>query len=218
MAAQIFAIGIVFGLIFKTPIQEFLPFLAVSLITWTFISGSIVDGSLAYVNSEAQIKQLRIQHYVFAIRSIWKNALMFCHHLVIIPVVFLIFFRAPNLAMLLALLGVLLTIAFLLSVTVVLAFINARYRDVQQILSSGMMMVFYITPVIWQPNLIPSGVAHLLLGLNPFYHFLQVIRLPLLGQTPTLENWLVSTFVTIGAAVIAYFVSKKLKDRLAYWV
>jgi lipopolysaccharide transport system permease protein len=88
----------------------------------------------------------------------------------------------------------------------------------QQIIASVMIVVFYVTPVIWKPNLIPDGTAHLLLGLNPFYHFLQITRLPLLGQSPTFENWSLAIFAALVASIIAYFAAKKFQSRLAYWV
>jgi lipopolysaccharide transport system permease protein len=88
----------------------------------------------------------------------------------------------------------------------------------QQIVSSVMVVVFYVTPVIWQPSLIPGETAHLLLGLNPFYHFLQIIRLPILGQAPTFENWSLAILITLLTGLVAYLASKKFQNRLAYWV
>jgi ABC-type polysaccharide/polyol phosphate export permease len=218
MSVQIVAIGLVFGLIFGVGLQEFLPFLATSLILWSFFSSSILDGSMGFVTSEAILRQLPIPHYVHLLRSLWKNVLMLGHNLVILPVVFLVFLRMPTWNLLLLVPGFILTTAFLFSATYVLALITTRFRDMQQILSSVMTVVFYVTPVIWQPSLIPGGTAHLLLGLNPFYHFLQIIRLPILGQAPTLENWSLAIVITLLTGVIAYLAAKKYKNRLAYWV
>ena len=218
MAVQIVSIGLVFGLIFGTPLNEFLPFLAASLIIWSFISSSILEGSMAFVSGDAILRQLPMPHYVHVLRSVWKNILMLAHNIVIWPIVFLVFLKAPTWNMLLFFPGFLLTTAFLFSATYILALITTRFRDMQQIIASIMTVVFYVTPVIWQPSLIPSGTAHLLLGLNPFYHFLQIIRLPILGQAPTFENWALSIAMTLIAGFVAYLAAKKYKNRLAYWV
>ena len=218
MAVQVGTIGLVFGLIFGSPIEEFLPFLAVSLILWSFISSSMSDGASAFITGEAIIRQLAMPQYVHVLRILWKNILMMAHNIVILPVVFLIFLKPPSLSLVLFVPGFLLSLAFLFSVAYLLGLVTARYRDMQQIIASGLVVIFYVTPVIWQPNLIPSGTAHLLLGLNPFYHFLQIIRLPILGQAPTFENWGLAFAMTLLAGLIAYLAGKKYKNRLAYWV
>jgi ABC-type polysaccharide/polyol phosphate export permease len=218
MAVQVAAIGSVFGLIFGADLSEFLPFLAVSLILWGFISNSISDGSMAFVTGEAILRQLPLPQFIHVLRSMWKNILVLSHNLVIVPLVFILFLRSPNLNLLYFLPGMVLTTTFLLFSTFVLGLLTTRYRDMQQITVSVVAVMFYVTPVIWQPSLIPSGTAHLLLGLNPFYHFLQIIRLPILGQPPTFENWTLSIAMTLVAGLVAYFASKKYKNRLAYWV
>jgi ABC-type polysaccharide/polyol phosphate export permease len=218
MAIQIIAIGLVFGLIFGSPLEEFLPFLATSLILWNFFSTSITDGSMAFINGEAIIRQLPIPHHVHILRALWKNLLMLAHNVLILPFVFVVFLKIPNFNIFLFLPGFVITVAFLFGLTYIIGLITTRYRDVQQIVISIMGVVFYVTPVIWQPSLIPSGTAHLLLGLNPFYHFFQIVRLPILGQTPTLENWLLSGAIAALAVFLASLVAKKFKNRLAYWV
>jgi len=218
MAVQVATIGLVFGLIFRSPIEEFLPFLAVSLILWSFISNSLSDGATAFVFGEAIIRQLAMPHYVHVVRILWKNLLMMAHNIVILPLVFLIFLKPPSLNLVLLIPGFLFTLLFLFAVAYLLGLITARYRDIQQIVASALVVIFYVTPVIWQPSLIPSGTAHLLLGLNPFYHFLQIIRLPILGQAPTFENWALAMFATLSAGLVAYLAARKYKDRLAYWV
>ena len=217
-AVQVVAIGLVFGLIFGSPLEEFLPYLAVSLILWNFLSSSILDGSMGFITGEAILRQLPIPAYVHIVRSIWKNVLMFAHNGVLIPVLFLVFLKLPNWNLVLLVPGFLIASLFLFFSSYLLALLTARYRDMQQIIASFMTVMFYITPVIWQPSLIPGGTAHLLLGLNPFYHLLQIIRLPILGQTPTFENWALSIAMTTVAGLVAYLASKQYKSRLAYWV
>jgi lipopolysaccharide transport system permease protein len=218
MAVQIIAIGLVFGLIFGTPISEFLPFLAASLIIWGFISSSILDGSMAFITGEAILRQLPIPHFLHVLRALWKNTLILAHNVIILPVVFLVFQKAPSWHSFLLVPGLLITTLFLFCATYVIGLITTRFRDMQQIVSSVMVVVFYVTPVIWQPSLIPGETAHLLLGLNPFYHVLQIIRLPILGQAPTFENWSLAILITLLTGLVAYLASKKFQNRLAYWV
>ena len=57
---MIACLGFIFGKIFKSPISEFLPFLAAGLILWGFISQVITEATTVFVSSEAIIKQLPI--------------------------------------------------------------------------------------------------------------------------------------------------------------
>lgn len=218
MAIQALAIGLVFGLIFGAPLEEFLPFVATSLILWSFISLSITDGSMAFVSGEAIIRQLPIPHHVHISRALWKNLIVLAHNAAILPFVFLAFLRPPNFNFLLLIPGVVITVAFLFGLTYTLGIITTRYRDVQQVVTSIMGVIFYVTPVIWQPSLIPPGTAHILLGLNPFYHFLQILRLPILGQSPTLENWVLAIALATTSILVASAIAKKFRNRLAYWL
>jgi lipopolysaccharide transport system permease protein len=218
MAIQIATIGLVFGLIFGRPLQDFLPFLAVSLILWSFISGSISDASMAFVNGASIIRQLTVPQSVHVLRVIWKNTVLMGHNLVIIPVVFLVFLRSPSIHLGLFFPGLVLNIAFLFGLGYCLGVVTARFRDIQQIVTSLLVVMFYVTPVIWEPSLIPGGTAHLLLGLNPLYHFLQVVRLPILGQAPTLTNWGLALLMALLSLLAAYWVANKFNHKVAYWV
>jgi lipopolysaccharide transport system permease protein len=215
---QIAVIGAVFGLIFRASLSDFLPFLAVSIILWTYMSSSINDGSMAYVAGTEIIRQTSIPHYVHLLRVLWKNLILLVHNAVILPIVFVVFLKPPSWSLLLVFPSIIVTSLFLYSMSVTLATITTRYRDMQQIINSGITVLFYVTPVIWQPNLIPPGTAHLLLGLNPVYHFLQLMRLPILGEFPTLENWGVCIVATALAGALGYKVTQKYKHSLAYWV
>jgi ABC-type polysaccharide/polyol phosphate export permease len=218
MAVQVGTLGAVFGLIFATPLNEFLPFIGASLILWNFISNSILDGSMGFVSGEAILRQLPVPHYVHILRALWKNVLMLAHNIVILPILFIFYPKGYTWNLLLVIPGFILVAVFLFVGTYILALATTRFRDMQQIISSVMSVVFYVTPVIWQPALIPSGTAHLLLGLNPFYHFLQIIRLPILGQAPTLENWVLSSSMSLLALFASVYLASKFKNRLVYWV
>jgi ABC-type polysaccharide/polyol phosphate export permease len=219
MAVQITTMGLVFGLIFKTELADYLPFLATSLIFWGLISSSISDGCTSFISSEAMIKQLNLPHYQYVIRTVWRNIISTGHNLVILPLVLIIFWNFPGWPLLIFIPGLLILIANISWVVWLLGIASARFRDMPPIVSSVMTIAFYLTPVMWYPELIGNNtLSHILLGLNPFYHWLQIVRLPVMGQWPTLENWgLASLSAGIGW-LITIAVYKKYRDKIAYWV
>jgi lipopolysaccharide transport system permease protein len=219
MAVQIVTMGLVFGLIFKTELREYLPFLATSIILWGLISTTINEGCMAFINAEAIIKQLRIPHFQHVFRVVWRNVATAGHNVIILPLLFLFFMVAPNLSIAALLPALVVLILNLTWVVWLLGMMSARYRDMPPIINSVVTIAFYVTPIMWYPKLISNdSLAHLLLGLNPLYHWVQIVRLPILGQWPTLENWglaLLSAGIGWIVTLLAY---KKYKNMIAYWV
>lgn len=219
MAVQIVTMGIVFGMIFKTDISSYLPFLATSVVVWGFISTSIIEGCLTFTSSEAIIRQLTIPHYQFVVRVLWKNILVAGHNFAILPIVLAVFLRLPNWSLIAIFPGLILLIANLTWIVWFLGMATARFRDMPPMISSLLTIAFYVTPVMWYPNLIENNsLSHLLLGLNPLYHFLQIIRLPILGEWPTWENWLVTCASAFLGWCLVFLMNRAHKHKIAFWV
>ncbi len=219
MAVTIAAIGIVFGTIFGTPLQIFLPYLASGLITWGLIAGILNDGNMAFISSEGMIKQLPLPKIVYIVRVVWRNVIVSAHNIIIFPIVVLIVGGSTSWAILLWPLGVLLALLALSGLALVFGIVAARYRDLPQIVSAALTVAFYVTPVIWiRDSVGDNELVTALVSLNPLNHILQVARMPLIGQYPTLENW---TWVIVSAAIfwsVGMLLFRRFEKRIAYWV
>ena len=219
MGVMIASIGTVFGIIFGTPMDIFLPHLASGIVLWGLLAGILNEGSRAFIAAEGMIKQIPLPKLAHVVRVVWRNILTTGHNIVIFPLVLVAVGGSIGWQLVLFPFGLLIAVLSVSGLALILAVFATRFRDVPPIVSSVVTVAFYVTPVIWMAdNLGDNQLAHLLLGLNPFYHLLQVARLPLLGQSPTIENWglaLLSAgvFWTIGLAVY-----KKFENRIAYWV
>ena len=84
---MIACIGVIFGTIFKSPMQEFLPFLSAGLIIWGFISSTVMDATTVLIGAEAIIKQLPIPVFTHILRMIGRNLIVFFHNLLFFPIV-----------------------------------------------------------------------------------------------------------------------------------
>lgn len=219
MGIQIATMGLVFGLIFKTDLQEYLPFLSVSIILWGYISNSITEGCYSFIAGEAIIKQLNIPLQTHVLRVVWKNLITLGHNLVILPFVFVSVWHGIGLEALVAIPGLLLLTVNLSWIAIVLGTLSTRFRDLPPIAVSMVTVAFYLTPVMWYPSLIGDNLlAHALLGFNPLYHLLQIVRLPILGDAPTLENWLVSIACAVMGCLLAAWVLARNYKKIAYWL
>jgi ABC-type polysaccharide/polyol phosphate export permease len=219
MAVTIAAIGIVFGTIFGTPMQVFLPYLASGLIMWGLIAGILNEGNQAFIAAEGMIKQLPLPKIVYIVRVVWRNIIVSAHNIVIFPIVILIVGGSTSWAILLWPLGVLLAVVALSGLALVFGIVAARYRDLPQIVGAALTVAFYVTPVIWiRESIGDNDVVNALVSLNPLNHILQVARMPLIGQYPTIENW---TWVAVSAVVfwtVGMLLFRRFEKRIAYWV
>ena len=218
MGVMIASIGLVFGQFFKTPMDEYLPFLAAGIILWAFITGAINEGCTGFIEAEGMIKQLPIPLFVHILRVVWRNLLILAHNILILPLVLLVMGKGIGLEALLAIPGLLLVALCLSWVALLLAMLCARYRDLAQIVASVLQVAFYLTPIIWMPSLLPDRMGATFLQLNPFYHLLELIRAPLLGVVPSLTSWLVVLVIAIVGWGLTLLVFSRLRHRVAYWL
>jgi lipopolysaccharide transport system permease protein len=218
MGVMIASIGLVFGQIFKSPMDEYLPFLAVGIILWAFITGTINEGCTGFIDAEGMIKQLPIPLFVHILRVLWRNLLILGHNIIILPIVLLVMGKGLAPFALLAVPGLLLVVLCLSWLALLFAMLCARYRDLPQIIASVLQVAFYLTPIIWMPTLLPDRMGAVFLELNPFYHLIELIRAPLLGHMPSFTSWIVVASITIVGWGFTLLVFARLRHRVAYWL
>lgn len=218
MGVMIGTIGVVFGQIFNSPIQEFLPFLAIGMILWSFMSTVITEGCTGFIAAEGIIKQLPIPLFAHIMRMIWRNILILGHNIVIFPLVLLAVSKPLTWLALLSIPGFAVALLNLTWIALLLGILCARYRDLPQIVGSLLQVVFYLTPIMWMPSLLPQRAGLYLLDLNPAYHIMSVVRSPLIGQLPTATNWWVSLGMAVVGWAIALVFYGRYKRRIAYWL
>lgn len=219
MGVMIASIGIVFGMIFGSEMKVFLPYLASGIIMWGLISGVLNEGTQAFIAAEAMIKQLPLPKLAHLVRVVWRNVLTTGHNIIIFPMVLFAVGGSTGWQLVLFPVGVAIVLVSVSGLALILAIFATRFRDVPPIVNSVVTVAFYVSPVIWMADSLgDSQLAHLLLGLNPFYHLLQITRLPLLGQLPTIENWSLALLSAGTFWLVGLVIYKKFENRIPYWV
>ncbi|MFK0688451.1 ABC transporter permease [Mesorhizobium sp. IMUNJ 23033] len=218
MGVMIGALGLIFGNLFRTPMQEFLPFVGCGLIVWGFISSCLSDGCTSFIGAEGIILQVRMPLFTHVMRTLWRNTIVFAHNLVVIPVVLVIVAAPISWVAILALPGFILVSLNLLWMMLVLATICARFRDMTQVMQNFLQVIFYLTPIIWQTKTLPAGMPQYLFDLNPFYHLITLIRGPLLGQIPSPLTWLYAIAMLAVGWLFALWLFGRYRKRIPYWL
>jgi len=218
MGVLIGVLGMVFGTLFKFPLNEFLPFLTSGIILWMFISTTLNEGCTGFIAAEAMIKQISLPLYMHILRVLWRNLVIFAHNLVIFPIMLLFLWKPLPVVALLSLAGLVLLMINLSWMALLLGVLCTRYRDIPQIISNILQVFFYLTPIIWMPHLLPKRASLLLLDANPFFHLIEIVRAPLLGSLPTALNWQLSIIFAVLGWFITVLFYGRFRSRIAYWL
>ena len=175
----VLGLGINYAALFHQSVKDLLPFVAVGLVMWGFLSASISEGGDAFVMGAAMIKQSSLPLPLFIMRCLIRNAINLAHQVVIIVAVLVWFRIYPGPSAFLALLGLALLVLNLSWIGLALAMVATRFRDMPQIVTATLQLVFFLSPIFWRPT--PALAGSPLVWANPFYFSIQSIREPLLS-------------------------------------
>lgn len=216
MTIFITAIGFIFSRLFKVELEEYLPYLACSYVVWWLIASTLIDSTGVFIKSGTFLKEMKINPIVFIFQSVFKNIFIFLHNFIIIFGIYLIFEINPGIYFFVAILGFIIVFLNLYFISAILALIGARYRDFGPVVQSIVQVSFFVTPITWMPKLLDSESKLLLL--NPFTHFLEITRIPLLGQTPQFESWIFCIILLIFLFSLTFIGYSKKINKIVFWV
>ncbi|MBR0660507.1 ABC transporter permease [Neoroseomonas oryzicola] len=210
------ALGILYAKLFKMDVASYLPWLSVSLIVWAVISQVVTDATTSLTGAEGVIRQMPLPYTVHALRVVFRNAVVAAHNLPLIFVVFAVFGVMPSWTVVLAIPGLLLLGVAGFAASIFLGMICARFRDIPPIVGSVMQIAFFVSPVIWKPEMV--GHWEPFLPINPFFALMETIRAPLMGTTGGIVVWLTAVFWTGVLAALAWTFFARFRGRIAFWV
>jgi lipopolysaccharide transport system permease protein len=216
MAIMVVALGILYAELFKTPIHDFLPFLCVGLLIWNLMSSFLTEGGTLFTGSESYIKQVKLPYSLYVFRSSWSKLIIFGHNFLIYFGVIWYFDVWPGVTALLAIPGMFILLLNGALASFILGMVSARFRDIPQLVSSVVQIIFFVTPIMWKPELLQRRTY--IADFNPFFHLLEIIRAPLLGTVPAPKNYLVALLVTVINFAIAGAFFTRFRSRISYWV
>ena len=154
---------LVFMKFFPRPdLQPFPLFLFAGILPWTFFAGAVLESTNAISSNAGLIKKVmfpaealplvvvasHLVHFVLAL-PILIAALLVCHFFGLSPL-------SP--VMLFAPLVILLQTAFISGVALIVSSASVLFRDLRDLVTNLMQLLFFLTPVIYPMNILPAKV------------------------------------------------------------
>lgn len=219
------ALGLLYSVILDQDLAYFLPHLTVGLIIWGLIQGCILEGSEIFIANEGLIKQLPAPLSVHVYRLVWRQVLLLAHNLIIYVILIAVFWSSHHLtwSSLMAIPALGLLIINGLWAALLFGIIATRFRDIAPLLTSIVQMLFYITPIVWTTKVfegrLDTGAGRAKLAeINPLFHYLDIIRSPMLGEPVEAYHWYIVLGLTVLGWAAALLVMRKYRSRVPYWV
>jgi ABC-type polysaccharide/polyol phosphate export permease len=214
-----FGAGFIWATVFGLDPFEFIPFIATGFAVWGFISSCFVDGCAAFIVSQGFIKQVALPLPIYVMRVVAASFIRLLIGLAVAAIIVLGFTTIDSFAVLYVIPGVLLVGLSGFFIALNLAYLGAKYRDLQHGLANLFQLLFVLTPVIYPPELLIQKGLWFAVYFNPLSSFIQVIRVPLVDQAMASNlDYLVMFLVLFLSIVCSHFSRKKFENKIAYYI
>jgi ABC-type polysaccharide/polyol phosphate export permease len=148
---------------------------------------------------------------------IWRNLIVLAHNFVIFFAVMIYAHLPVTWNSLLIVPGLLLVSINGIWIITLIGLLSSRYRDIQQVTASVLQVAMFVTPIFWSPQQLGSRLASFV-DFNVLYHFVDVLRAPLLGRAPSLWTYAMVVGCTVMGWSVTVMVYSRFRRRLAYWL
>jgi ABC-type polysaccharide/polyol phosphate export permease len=216
MAAMIITLALVLGAILSQPVADILPYVGVGLIFWGLFSTTISESTTVFVEAAAIVRNVPMPLAANVFRVLARNAIIWLFNMIIFVALAVVLLPLPGPEIVLFLPGLLLFVLNLAWMSATIAVLSARYRDIPQLVVSIMQVLFFLTPVFWSPERLPSRPAFV--TFNPLAHLFEIVRAPLLGAAPSAFSWAVSSLLAALGLVLAAVLYRRAHARIPFWI
>lgn len=216
---------LVFSVYLRVPMENYAVFLFTGLLPWLWFASSLGHATGVIVGSGALVKRVLFPAEILPLVSVLSNLVNLLLSLPLLFLFLLVFGIRPEPVV--AFLPLLLALQLLLTVGLALplAALNVHLRDVEQILSNFLVLLFFLSPVLYPVSTVPVTLRvaeTLTIPLRPLY-FLNPVAGLIQGYQNILffgrqPHWIHLGMVAAFAGVAfcgGYWVFDRLRDSLA---
>lgn len=214
--------SVVFTLVIPARVPTHVPyplFLFAGLLPWLFASGAMLDAAVVLLDNGPLLKKVMCPPEVFPAVTVVSHLV---HHLLALPVLLVAMavaavagrmpFPFTTLLFPLALLPWLVAVSGLVFLVAALA---VHFRDLKDLLHNLLSLLFFLTPIIYTPELVPDGFLRRLVLANPVTPMIVVYRdVLLLDRVPPLATWGWAYLVAVGCWAVGVAVFTRLRETL----
>ena len=212
---QVLIYSIVFPFILGNRIPNYVVYLIIGLMPWTFFSNTIIQSAASIVVNAGIVKKVYFPREILPISVATSNLINFFITQVIVLAALLISGIGISKSVVIFPIIVVLQYILQLGLAFIFSAITVYIRDVEYLITIFMQLMFYLCPIVYNPTSIPEKYL-VYFKLNPMFHIISFYRQILYEQK--FPNFIAIGNVAIMCFVIlfiGYFVFDKIKKGFA---
>lgn len=214
---QIIVYILVFTIIFRQNIEHYYVYLIVGMVPWFMFSDSVNYGSGSVVDNSQLITKIYFPRSVIPVSIVISKLVNFAISMVF---VFIVLIAGGHGLDPIALIGLPLAVAclflFSMGLTMILAALNVYMRDVQYLVSVILMMLIWMTPIMYVHSFVDNDFFQMILAINPLTYIVELFQDVLYWKVlPSWDIALIATVESLVALCAGMYVYAKLSVDFA---
>lgn len=200
-------------MIMKTPVSGYTLYVIVSLPVWGFFSVSIIGASNSILANRETLKRCIVSSSLFPIADVLKNSYIFLISFITIYILALLLgVETFDMLIFLVPLYFIPVMIIIGAAAIAIAFTAPYIRDVGELATVSMTMLFWLTPIVYQMPMLPPK-AQFYMHFNPFYIMMHPIQMLAFEHTLPGMNEVLALLLLTGISVVVGFMIFKLCRR-----
>ena len=185
------------------------------LLPWTFFASAINLAGLSLVSNANMIAKIYFPRLLMPAAAVLAATLDFCIAFIVLLVMMLYYGITPGLATFALPLFLALAIFTALGISLWLAALNVKYRDIRYVIPFLTQVWMFLTPVLYPSSMIPPK-WRLIYGINPMSGVVEGFRWSLLGTEKAPGAMIL---VSVGVVVLLFvggiFYFRRMESQFA---
>jgi ABC-type polysaccharide/polyol phosphate export permease len=196
-------------------VENYAAFVGCSLLVWLYLNEAVNEGVNVFIREESFIKGTVLPLSVYVMRQTTRSVIRAGYAL--IGMVALIAFSgaAISLSWVTSLLALVLIVATTPALIVLLGFAGVFFPDIQFFVGNIMRLMMFITPVFWA-HIGGGGLRAVLYHWNPFTHYLDIFRLPIVADRVPLTSWGAAIAISLALWAVAILLLGRYRKRIVF--
>lgn len=215
-ALWVLAVGLFIGPSLAAASPHYFAYVAIGFAVYNLFSTLFVEGSNVFIRSINFILNIPNPYTIYVLKVIFRGIIQLLMALPVIAVSMIATGLSLQPTALFAIPGLMLSTVFGLGVILTFGSLSVIYRDITFGLQAIMRLMMFVTPIFWVAT--NTGFRSVISQFNPIFHFMELIRQPLLGQAAPIEHWIIALSMTLMSIILGFGFFLNMRSKLAVWL
>jgi ABC-type polysaccharide/polyol phosphate export permease len=216
--SQLLVLVFLFGKVVPLKIDAYPAFVFSALLPWVWFSACLNSASNLFISNRDLVRRPNFSPSILIIVNTLSNLMSYILVLPILIFILVLYGHYMTLYLLIFPLLILIQSILIIGLSLIIATMNVFYRDVQQIVTVAVMLLFYLTPVFYRSEAI-SKSYHLFYTLSPISVLIQSYRAIFFnGSPPHWNSLMLSGIVSVIVLIFGFLIYNRqltnIFDRL----